>query len=170
MLCHLASFHPHYQTHSIYAGIPVAVSQTSTYNGTMIQQCSNQILMDEFQNSKIHLSTQQFEAQGIGEANVFLCLESSSCQETQRCQPDTQFQGPSSSSSFKRLYELHAWPSAKSCDYKVSWHTMLTHFSYVPQMPGVFPHDKFWILLFLTTELKIKCWCRTMSVGSLGTY
>lgn len=47
---------------------------------------------------------------------------------------------------------------------------MLIHFSYVPQMPGFFSHDKFWIPLFLTTELKIKCWCRTMSVGSLGAY
>lgn len=34
--------------------------------------------------------------------------------------------GPSTSSSFKTLYELQAWPSAKSGDYKVSWHAVLT--------------------------------------------
>lgn len=57
VLCHLASFYAQYQMYSIHVGIPVAISQTSTYNGTVTQQCSNQILMDEFWNSKIHLST-----------------------------------------------------------------------------------------------------------------
>lgn len=57
ILSHLASFYLQFQMHSMYVGIPVAVSQTSTYNGTVIQQCSNLILMDKFWNSKIHLST-----------------------------------------------------------------------------------------------------------------
>ena len=48
ILCHLASLY--------YMNIPVAVSQTSAYDGTMIQQCPNQILW-EFRNSRLHLST-----------------------------------------------------------------------------------------------------------------
>lgn len=51
------AFYLQYQMYPTYVNIPVTVSQTSTYDGTTTQQCPNQILRDEFQNSKLHVST-----------------------------------------------------------------------------------------------------------------
>lgn len=65
MFCHLLSLYSEilnlylfglqYQMYSLYTNILVAVSQTSAYD--VVQQRPHQILMDAFQNSKLHLST-----------------------------------------------------------------------------------------------------------------